>query len=422
MVTTEFATGSSEKARSISIQTDGKILISGYFNPTQFGPINDTLLARYNPNGTLDTTFGSGGWVRINPLNVSNSATDMVVQSDGKIVIVGYLHSANNRDMILYRSNIDGTLDVTFETLGYVVQDFGAHDDVLGVCLQSDGKILMAGTVNAGTITSDIVLLRYNVDGTPDLTFGVSGSVMTDFMGNLDSGVDVISQVDGKIMVTGWTNNPGKDFALIRYNPDGMLDTSFGVGGKVSTDIGVNTADDGKAIALQSDGKILIVGNSSGNIALARYIGAVLPVPDIKINGQDVALSLLMGAPVTVDISLLANDLVSRNSDVFVGVLTSNGNYWLRPSGNWVPGNPAQAYFTGPLTDIPLTNVLTYTLPWRGVYTFFIIVDAVGNNTFDNMSYVDTGLVIMGDTPPLALSHTAMQNEIKAKIRSLMTK
>jgi len=421
--------GGIDTAYAISIQSDGKILLAGYGKtPLTFV---DVALVRFNIDGTLDTTFGTSGIVLAGFSGGTDIAYDMTIQPDGKILVAGsgWWGVWPQRMMyLLARFNTDGTLDTAFGTSGHVFRDFGVESRAYGVNVQADGKILVAGTTDIFSYyTSNIAVVRYNSDGTLDTGFGSGGTVITDFGSNLgEQGFDVVSQVDGRILVAGYTIDPvnsDKEFALVRYNSDGTLDAGFGVGGLVTTDLGANTSDSANAMALQPDGKIILVGDiNTYGIAIARYVGAVAPVPDIKVNGQDVALSLLMGNSVSIDIALLANGLTASNADIFVGVLTSNGNYWLRPSGNWVPGNPAQAYFTGPLTDIPLTNVLTYTLPWRGVYTFFIIVDAVGNNTFDNMSYVDTGLVIMGDTPPLALSHTAMQNEIKAKIRSLMTK
>src|SRR6266536_6144139 len=160
-----------------------------------------------------------------------------------------------------------GALDPTFGIGGEVTTDFGGSDSAQAVAIQSDGKILAAGLSGAG----DFALARYNADGSLDPSFGSGGKVTTDF-GGFDLALGVALQSDGKIVAAG-QGGSSFDFALARYNADGSLDTSFGSGGKVTTDFGV--FDAATAVAIQRDGKIVATGStfSSGfqQFALARY-------------------------------------------------------------------------------------------------------------------------------------------------------
>ena len=132
------------------------------------------------------------------------------------------------------------------------------------VAIQPDGKIVAAGYSDAGG-NRDFALVRYNADGSLDTTFGGGGKVLTDFgAASDDDAVRVALQPDGKIVVAGYSERPRHcDFALVRYNADGSLDPSFGAGGKVLTDLGDSSDDDGRAVAIQPDGKIVAAGSAT---------------------------------------------------------------------------------------------------------------------------------------------------------------
>ena len=159
--------------------------------------------------------------------------------------------------------------------------DFGGNDVGRSVAVQSDGKIVVAGFTDAGG-TRDFALARYNVNGSLDTSFGVGGKVLTDFGGLEDVGVSLAVQSDSRIVVAGQSNTGGNyDFALARYNASGTLDATFGAGGKVLTDFG-GSYDRGDSVAVQGDGKIVVAGQSNAggadDFALARYMAAA-PVP-----------------------------------------------------------------------------------------------------------------------------------------------
>jgi uncharacterized delta-60 repeat protein len=161
-----------------------------------------------------------------------------------------------------------GDLDPSFGTGGKVTTAIGAADDFgIDMAVQSDGKIVVAGWSYNGS-NEDFALVRYATDGSLDPSFGTGGKVTTDFGGADDHGYSVALQSDGKIVVAGFSVNYGIDnsnFALVRYATDGSLDPSFGTDGKVITDLGA-AADQGRSVALQSDGKIVMAG-FSGNFS-----------------------------------------------------------------------------------------------------------------------------------------------------------
>ena len=248
-----------EKASGVAIQTDGKIVTVG-------SGTGDFTVVRYNQDGTLDPTFGNGGIVLADLGDPFDDAFGVALQSDGRIVVVG---GAGLGKFVLARFNTDGSLDTGFDGDGRVMTDFGSigGNRAFAVAIQSDGKIIAAGNSEIQINRGHIAMARYNVDGSLDTTFGTGGRVMTD----LESGGrvhGVLIQEDGKIIIVGGTNFES-DFLLVRYNVDGSLDQSFGSDGKVLTDFGSHdTAFDA---ALQDDGKIIAAGVGSNRIALARY-------------------------------------------------------------------------------------------------------------------------------------------------------
>ena len=228
--------------------------------------------------GGLDSSFGSGG-----KATLAFFATEaMALQADGKIVMVG-----GGGDFRVTRFNADGSPDAGFGSGGQVTTSFpgtiGTNDDnAHAVAIQPDGKIVVvgeavSGRTGSGLFNRDFALVRYNANGSLDTGFGTGGFVTTDFGGSTDRAFAVVVQPDGKIVVSGDAANPGSDFGMARYNPDGSLDISFDGDGKVLTDI-AGGADLAREMALQTDGKIIVVGPVTmggsvvlENTGLARY-------------------------------------------------------------------------------------------------------------------------------------------------------
>ena len=260
-VTTDFGPGSNS-AMAVAIQTDARIVVAGGSGSGDFA------LARYNTNGSLDTSFGTGGKVTTD-FGVFDAASALAIQADGRIVAAGGTSPGGFCcQFALARYNADGSLDTSFNGSGKVTTIFGGDTRAFAVAVQRDGKIIAAG----GTMSpfaADFALVRYNPDGSLDTSFGIGGKVTTDF-GGFDSATGVAIQADGKIVVVG-EGGPSSDFVLARYNPDGSLDAGFGNGGRVTTDFGGFDAASG--VAMQEDGKIVAAGRGGFFIvfALARY-------------------------------------------------------------------------------------------------------------------------------------------------------
>src|SRR6266540_3708037 len=255
-VTTVF--GGDSRAYALVLQPNGKLVAAGV------GP-NGFVLVRYNPDGSLDTSFGGDGKVTT-AIGFGAEANALALQPDGKLVAAGTSDIEDSTTVgpqfALVRYNPDGSLDTSFGVGGKVTTAIGdgadrRHARAFALALQPDGKLVAAGE-------PDFTLVRYR-DGSLDTSFGVSGKVTT------SDGVLVVAnalalQPDGKLVAAGmgWTGSTGFESALVRYNPDGSFDTSFGVGGKVTTDTGESGG--AHALALQPDGKLVAAGSG-----LIRY-------------------------------------------------------------------------------------------------------------------------------------------------------
>lgn len=304
-----------------ALQPDGRIVVAGYAN---LGT-DDFSIARFQRNGDPDTTFGSSGKRTFDMMGGEDRAYDVAIQADGRIVVVGQVSSSTSGlDFGLVRLWSDGSLDTTFGSSGKVVTDFGINDVDSAGCmvLQQDGKILVGGYAYSSTAGQgyNFALARYLPNGALDVTFGSGGRVTTHMLGTSERLFDLVLQEDGKIVATGYTYSGSYQVAVLRYLPNGTLDSSFGTGGKVATDLGP-ALDWGSSVAVQVDGKIVVSGatdkNSSPYAALLRYqANGTLDtsfndtgiIADLPSNGTASATVLLQedGRIVTVDTSLAA--------------------------------------------------------------------------------------------------------------------
>ena len=202
---------------AIAIQTDGKIVVAGYglSSNNQFC----FAIARYNTNGSLDNTFGTAGIVTtIIGGAYSSFAYVLAIQADGKIVVAGDNAINNNQDVIaLTRYNINGSLDNTFGTGGIVTTLIGTSCRASALAIQADGKIVVA----VGSNNLNFTLLRYNTNGSLDNTFGTAG-IITTVIGIVSAAADIAIQADGKIVAAGGSGSSassnGGDFTVVRYN------------------------------------------------------------------------------------------------------------------------------------------------------------------------------------------------------------
>jgi uncharacterized delta-60 repeat protein len=226
-------------ALSVAIQADGKIVVAGVGGGGGFAVV------RYNPNGSLDTTFNGTGKV-FTQINASNYARSVATQSDGKIVVAGESYDSSTGGFTLVRYNTNGSLDTSFDNDGIVTTKVGnAFSSAYAVAIQADGKIVAAGNSSGG-----LSLVRYNADGSLDTTFNGTGIVTNPG----SPALSVAIQADGKILTANGLNGLNSENRLVRYNANGTPDTSFGGTGSVATGIFVNS------VVLQANGKIVAAG------------------------------------------------------------------------------------------------------------------------------------------------------------------
>ncbi|HEX5152310.1 MAG TPA: T9SS type A sorting domain-containing protein [Parafilimonas sp.] len=272
-VTTHFQLYNDAISKATVIQSDGKIIVAGYsYNNSSK---HDFTVARYNTNGTIDNSFGANGIVITAISSNDDEANAVALQGDGKIVVAGYsAKSSSDLDFAVVRYNVNGTPDNTFGINGIVSTALGSDWDVINsIAIQQDGKIVAAGYTYNGNAKNDIAIVRYNVNGTPDNAFGINGIVITAVGSLNDEANSVKIQQDGKIVAGGCSQySANYDFALARYNADGSPDNTFGAGGKVTTHFASNSSIN--SIAILKNGKIVAAGyygSSITHIAMIRY-------------------------------------------------------------------------------------------------------------------------------------------------------
>lgn len=260
--------------RSVAVQSDGKVVVAGY---SWNGSGSGFAVVRYTINGALDSGFGTGGKVTTNFGGSNDYGNSVAVQSDGKIVVAGRSWNGSKNEFAAVRFTSSGTLDSSFGSGGRVTTAIGSYGSSgESVAVQADGKIVVVGSSFNGT-NNDFAVVRYTSSGVLDSTFGSGGQVTTAIGSSSDIPHSVAIQSDGKIVVAGDSYNGSySDFALVRYTTSGAVDSTFGTSGKVTTAIG-SYDDYCSGVALQNDGKIIVVGavsDGSGKFALVRYTGS----------------------------------------------------------------------------------------------------------------------------------------------------
>jgi uncharacterized delta-60 repeat protein len=250
--------GRDDGAKAVAVQPDGKIVAAGF---AQTSPINvDFAVVRYNPDGTLDHSFGGDGIVTTDLGDLGDGANAVAIQPDGKIVAVG----VSGENVALVRYLPGGQLDPSFGGTGTVVSDLGFDDVANGVAITSGGTILIAGTRLGPHTNLDAFVASYGPSGKLNLGFGDFGIADTDLSGGDDFGNDLALDSHGDIVVVGSASSSTvTDMALLRYRTDGALDTSL------TTDFH-GAGDFGNALAIDAQGRILAAGTSGDVFALMR--------------------------------------------------------------------------------------------------------------------------------------------------------
>jgi uncharacterized delta-60 repeat protein len=224
-------------------------------------------------SGVLDPSFNGNGIVTSDlPFN-SDSARAVALQPDGKLVVAGWGSVAGDSDGLVARYTPEGSLDTSFSEDGWAIAPELGYNEYwfYDVVVQVDGKILAFGSAYPDY---PFLLVRFNPDGSLDQAFGESGALTTDFPGYTNFPFQVLLQPDGKIVVVGTSypdDNSQDTVTLVRYNPDGSLDTSFGEDGLVTTDIEAGNDEYAYDMLLQPDGKIVVAGSTFLYFLLVRY-------------------------------------------------------------------------------------------------------------------------------------------------------
>ena len=266
------------RARAVAIQPDGKLVLAGEFERELPGGVfvMDITLARFNPDGRIDLPFGTSGTGQLTTDidGLANSGGNLVLQPNGAIVVSGKPNcgapQCNHTNIARYNTN--GTLDTSFGSAGK--RTLPAVDVGQGLVMQADGKLVLVGSVAVGTGTTastDFAVTRLNADGSTDTTFGNLGTTISVLSAEQDSAQAVALQGDGKIVVVGSTKNTNTNFAVARYNTDGTLDPSFGNGfGFLTVDF-VQATDSANSVLIQPDGKILLGGLAQNRLGFSGY-------------------------------------------------------------------------------------------------------------------------------------------------------
>ena len=334
---TDIDPNSFELASTITLDAAGNILVGGLTNDMRSLTGIDFALASYTNDGQLNTSFGNGGIVSTdfggdNPF-IEDVARSVTTDAVGNILLGGHTRGRNETffeviDFALARYTSDGQLDTSFGDGGKVTTDFGGETltDDFGVSITTDAasNILVAGYTRDRfrPTNQDLALARYTTNGQLDTSFGTGGKVTTDFLGYVVGASVLVDTVDN-ILVAGTTiefsNNSSniRDVSIARYTSNGQLDTSFGTGGKVSAGFSGFSPEEGEKVTLDAAGNILVVGtdfndSTFGDIALVRYTS----------DGQ-LDTSFGIGGKVTTDFNGRSESATSITTDLAGNILVS---------------------------------------------------------------------------------------------------
>ena len=292
-VLTAFLPAGMDFVLGLAVQPDQKIVAAGYATGMNS---QDFALARYHPDGSLDDSFGQGGKSTLDFNAGIDFGRSMLLQPDGKIVVAGCAANGSMTDFAVARFLENGDPDPSFGNNGrQTTAVIAGKNDGWSVALQADGKLLVAGTAYPTPDLGVFALARYTAQGVLDTSFGQGGVVTTAVDSTNSHALAVAVRPDGKIIAAGYAQHgPYFDFAVVQYLPDGALDPDFGTNGRQLTDIS-GFHDFGQAILLQPDGKVVVAGytqagNTQQSIALVRYLANGAPDSSFSLDGKTVTI------------------------------------------------------------------------------------------------------------------------------------
>jgi uncharacterized delta-60 repeat protein len=290
-----------DNATGLAIDNSGSIWVSG---SAYIDGHEQVLLAKFTSSGIPDNSFSEDGFASARISDFYISPGGLAIQSNGKILVVGNhtILEAGNKFFVV-RFNSNGTLDNSMDGDG-ILSDFKqyGYTSYNASAVQTDGKIITAGVARIATFINDFAVARYNTDGSLDKSFSQDGMLTIPFNlpgGAFQTGVAnaIAIQADGKIIVVGsCSNSQEEDFAIVRLNPDGSLDNTFSGDGKVTADFTgpgeIYVPDQAYAVSIQADGKIVVAGTRGWDFALARYNADGTPDNSFSLDGKLVTQSL----------------------------------------------------------------------------------------------------------------------------------
>ncbi len=312
--------GDADYVISLKIQPDGKILAAGFTGLTE----SDFALIRLLPNGNLDSSFNGTGIVTYNFGSSYDRGYAVDLMSDGRIILAGSMSNGLSEDLGIIRYNSNGTFDNTFSDDGISTLTLSSgNDNCFGLSIQPDGKMVLIGTAYLTSSTNQIAAARLNIDGSLDNTFSDDGIQLVDLGNNSDWGLDLVIQPNGQILIAGMTAPQGyTDFSLVRLQSNGSLDNSFGIGGFVTTPLNTD-GDSPAAMALQNDGKVILVGQVSYEsvdavkLAAVRYLGNSESNVSIP-NSNEVIEPIIYPSPCQDQITIKLNETNYTNSIIYI--------------------------------------------------------------------------------------------------------
>ncbi|WP_296944968.1 hypothetical protein [uncultured Massilia sp.] len=316
-------------------QADGKVVVTGYaYENTPTGTLGDFMVAvRLNADGTPDTGFGNGGRLVVSQSG-AGAMSDAVLQPDGKLLAFGYTGGQSSLDLTLMRFTTDGAPDPGFGKQGMVVLELGAGtDNARSVVVLADGKLLVAGTTRSAANDVDGALVRLNPDGSRDTGFGSGGIVRAHLTDGHDVFSQAAVQADGKIVVLGTigavstSGAVGGDLMLTRYNADGSVDGGFGIGGILRIPgHGIGVGFDPAALVLVG-GKILVFANTledAGNTTTSALVARVNADGTLDATFNPAPASSIGG---TVRMNGVQPAVLDNNGAIHDAELAARGHY-----------------------------------------------------------------------------------------------
>jgi uncharacterized delta-60 repeat protein len=349
---------------------------------------------RLNADGTPDTTFGTGGVVTFNgTANDEDIGNAVAIQpSDGKIIVVGQSSNGNNNDVIILRYNANGAPDSTFGTGGVATYDGGNNDVGRAVAVQADGRIVVVGQSSNGS-DNDMLVLRLNTDGSLDPTFDTDGVALYD-SGNNDAGRAVALQTNGAIVVAGLSSNGVKNRVLVtRFTSAGVLDATFSSDGIALFNSGNPGDDIGHAVAVQADGKIVVAGETDGaDVLILRYLDS----GELDISFNTDGIEIYDGAANGIDAG--RGIALQPDGKIVVAGTENNNALVLRYIGQKVrviTPNGGEVIPAGSTQ----TNYITWTAPPKAI-EFTVELSLDGGTTWKTIATNVTGTVLPSWTVP----------------------